>query len=248
MKFFKKHNIKRVNIYWFLGGLVFSVIFSLISSLISNKWDNFISDALSLTALPSLFISCLVLTNIDDVRKQIKSEEASRDFFDRRKTQALSLFVRDYENNFKTNSKSLRDDLKKIILGESDFSDEFKKRVRKVSLECYQSLDSYNYVETRISIRKAQKTVIPEENTQRSLDIDLDILKNLKGSLKSCYSFEQEKFKDLEFCEQLSKNLNDFDSFCCFLIEESGGSETTLNDQVSSEESGTLEDTGDFYE
>jgi len=73
--FLKKHNIKRVNIYWFVLSLAFSAIFALILSLISKKWCNFVPDALSLTALPSLFISCLVLTNIDDVRKQIKSEE-----------------------------------------------------------------------------------------------------------------------------------------------------------------------------
>lgn len=246
--FLKKHNIKRVNIYWFVLSLALSAIFALILSLISKKWCNFIPDALSLTALPSLFISCLVLTNIDDVRKQIKSEEESRDFFDRRKNQALSLFVKDYENNFKTNSRSLREDLKKIILNESDLSEEFNKRIRKISLDCFQSLESYSYVETRINIRRVQKTESSADETQSSLDIDLDILSNLKVDLRSCYNSDKDDFKNPEFCEQLLKYLNDFDNFCDFLIKESEGSEVSLNDQVSIEESGASQDMGDFYE
>lgn len=246
--FLKKHSIKRVNIYWFVLSLAFSAIFALILSLISKKWCNFIPDALSLTALPSLFISCLVLTNIDDVRKQIKSEEESRDFFDRRKNQALSLFVKDYEDNFQRNSRSLRDDLNKIILGESNFSEEFNKRIRKISLECFQSVESYSYVETRINIRKAQKTDSSADETQKSLDIDLNILSNLKGCLRSCYKPGKDDFKNSEFCEELSKYLNEFDNFCDFLIKESRGSEVALNDQVSSEESKTSQDMGDFYE
>lgn len=245
--FLKKYNIKRVNIYWFLFSLAFAAIISLIITLISNNWCNFIPDTLSLTALPSLFISCLVLTSIDDVRKQIKSEEESRDFFDRRKNQALYFFVKDYENIFKTNSRSLRDDLKKIILGESDFSEEFNKRIRNISLECVQSLDSYSYVETRINIRRAQKTEASTDETQSSLDIDLNILNNLKVNLRNCYSSNKDDFKNPEFCEKLLKHLNDFDHFCDFLIEESKGSEM-MNDQVSSEESENLQDMGDFYE
>ncbi|RSI35477.1 hypothetical protein [Streptococcus sanguinis] len=245
--FLKKHNIKRVNIFWFFSSLVFSAIFALILSLISKKWCNFISDTLSLTALPSLFISCLVLTNIDDVRKQIKSEEESRDFFDRRKNQALSIFVRDYEDNFKTNSKSLRDDLKKIILGESDFSEEFNKRIRKISLECFQSLEIYSYVETRINIRGAQKTEAFADETQRSLDIDLNILSNLKASLRNCYNLDNENFKKPEFCEDLSKYLNDFDNFCDFLIKESKG-DGMISDEHVGKDSEASQGMGDFYE
>lgn len=247
-KCFKKLNIKKVNIYWFLFSLAFSAIISLIIALSSNNWCNFIPDTLSLTALPSLLIGCLVLTSVDDVRKQIKSEEESRDFFDRRKNQALSIFVRDYEDNFKTNSKSLRDDLKKIILGESDFSEEFNKRIRKISLECFQSLETYSYVETRINIRGAQKTEASADETQKSLDINLNILSNLKASLRSCYNSNKDNFKNPEFCEELSKYLNDFDNFCDFLIKESKGNEMILNDHVSSEESETSQDMGDFYE
>ena len=246
--FFKKYNIKKVNFYWFLLSLAFSGLIPLIIALKSNNWCNFIPDTLSLTALPSLFISCLVLTSVDDVRKQIKSEEESRDFFDRRKNQALSIFVSDYEDNFKRNSKSLRDDLKKIILGESDFSEEFNKRIRKISLECFQSVESYSYVETRINIRRAQKTNSSADETQRSLDIDLNILSNLKGCLKSCYNPKKDDFKDSAFCEEMSKYLNEFDNFCDFLIKESKGSEVPLNDQFSSEESETSQDMGDFYE
>ena len=229
--------------------LFFSAIIPLLLSLASKSWHKFIPDTLSFTALPSLFISCLVLTSIDDVRKQIKSEEESRDFFDRRKTQALYLFVKDYENSFKTNSRSLINDLNKIILGESDFSEEFNKRIRKISLECFQSLDSYSYsyVETRINIRRAQKTEASIDETQRSLDIDLEILNNLKANLRSCYSLNKDDFKNPEFCLELSKYLKDFDYFCDFLIEESKGSEM-MNDQVSSEESENSQDMGDFYE
>ena len=72
----------------------FSAIFALILSLISKKWCNFVPDALSLTALPSLFISCLVLTNIDDVRKQIKSEEESRDFLIEERTKLCPYLLR----------------------------------------------------------------------------------------------------------------------------------------------------------
>ena len=245
--FLKKQNIRKINIYWFLSSLAFSAIISLLLSLGSKNWCKFIPDTLSLTALPALFISCLVLTSIDDVRKQIKSEEESRDFFDRRKNQALSLFVKDYENNFKTNSRSLRDDLKKIILNESDFSKEFIKRIRKISLDCFQSLESYSYVETRINIRRVQKTESSADETQSSLDIDLDILSNLKVDLRSCYNSNKDDFKNPEFCEQLLKHLNDFDHFCDFLIKESQGSEV-MNEQVSSEGAETSQDMGDFYD
>ena len=246
--FFKKYNIKKVNIYWFLLSLAFSSIISLIIALSSNNWCNFIPDTLSLTALPSLLIGCLVLTSVDDVRKQIKSEEESRDFFYRRKIQAKSIFVKDYENNFKTNSKSLKDDLKKIILGESDFSEEFNKRIRNISLECCQSLESYSYVEAQINTRRAQRAEAPADETQSSLDIDLNVLTNLKDCLRNCYILNKEDFKNPEFCEQLSKHLNDFGNFCDFLIDEPKGSEMTLNNQGVNKEFETSQDMGDFYD
>lgn len=246
--FLKKQNIKKVNIYWFFLSLVFSAVISILLSLASGDWNNFIPDILSLTALPSLFISCLVLTSIDDVRKQIKSEEESRDFFYRRKIQAKSIFVKDYENNFKTNSKSLKDDLKKIILGESDFSEEFNKRIRNISLECCQSLESYSYVEAQINTRRAQRAEAPADETQSSLDIDLNVLTNLKDCLRNCYILNKEDFKNPEFCEQLSKHLNDFGNFCDFLIDEPKGSEMTLNNQGVNKEFETSQDMGDFYD
>lgn len=246
--FFKKYNIKKVNIYWFLLSLAFSAIIPLIIALISNNWCNFIPDTLSFTVLPSLFISCLVLTSIDDVRKQVKSEEENRDFLYRRKIQAMSIFVNDYENNFKTNSKSLRDDLKKIILGESDFSEEFNKRIRKISLECCQSLESYSYVEAQINTRRAQRAEAPADETQSSLDIDLNILTNLKDCLRNCYILNKEDFKNPEFCERLSRHLNDFDDLCDFLIKEPKGSEMTLNDQGFNEGVENSQGTGGFYD
>ena len=160
----------------------------------------------------------------------------------------MSLFVKDYEDNFQRNSRNLRDDLNKIILGESNFSEEFNKRIRKISLECFQSVESYSYVETRINIRKAQKTDSSADETQSSLDIDLNILSNLKGCLRSCYKTDKDDFKNSEFCEELSRYLKQFENFCDFLIKESKGSEVPLNNQFSTEESETSQDMGDFYE
>lgn len=74
------------------------------------------------------------------------------------------------------------------------------------------------------------------------------MLSNLKGCLRSCYKPDKDNFKNSEFCEELSRYLNEFENFCDFLIKESKGSEVPLNDQFSSEESETSQDMGDFYE
>ena len=75
----------------------------------------------------------------------------------------------------------------------------------------------------------------------------MNILSNLKASLRNCYNLDNENFKKPEFCEDLSKYLNDFDNFCDFLIKESKG-DGMISDEHVGKDSEASQGMGDFYE
>ncbi len=66
-----------------------------------------------------------------------------------------------------------------------------------------------------ISYKKRLKSSWSADETQSSLDIDLNILNLQKGCLRSCYKTDKGDSKFRRFCEELWM-LKQFENFCDF--------------------------------
>lgn len=235
--------IKRINWQGFGISIIISLILSVVYCYFSEKWQEFVNIFLSMTALPALFISFAVFNNLSDVKKQIEKENKLKKFYDRREQQELDNFLNNYSNYYKTYSQSLLKDIENVLLQKTGFSPDFFSRVNKNCYVCAQSIDSYRYVKSWISIYGRDLEAIGEENVY---SFDVQSINNLPNLLSNGYSV-REQIKDREFCQNLQKGLTEFEKLCDYLIIEAGRGESRSSKENQGESQQQNLAGGDFF-
>lgn len=242
-------NIKKIDWKGFCISIVVSVLLSFIycyflGELNWQNWADVVNIFLSMTALPALFISFAVFNNLNDVKKQIEKENKLKNFYDRREQQELNNFLNNYSNFYKTNSQSLQKDIENILLDKTGFSQNFHDRVKQNCYSCKQSIDSYRYVKSWVSINGRDLEITGEENVY---SFDIQSINNLPNLLNNGYS-NREQIKDKDFCQNLQKGLTEFEKLCDYLIIEAGKGESSLSKEDQGESQQQNLAGGEFFD
>lgn len=222
--------------------LIIAVIASLVLGFIQSKCDksspNIITNTLSIMALPSLIISCLVLIDINDVKKKVERNLNYQGYLIGRNVDERDYFFEDYRNIYLVAYSTLEIDLRTLVLNYGEKrTEEFVKRVRKNSFDCLRSIESYSYIESCIKILESNMEDIDTQETERRAQNEAykyttNKLKVLKRNLEKLYN---QKVFESELCEELIKELVEFKHFCDYQRKEIE-SKFYLNDNSNEKE------------
>ena len=109
---------------------------------------------------------------------------------------------------------------------------------------CKQSIDSYIYVKSWVSINGRDLEITGEENVY---SFDIQSINNLPNLLNNGYS-NREQIKDKDFCQNLQKGLTEFEKLCDYLIIEAGKGESSLSKEDQGESQQQNLAGGEFFD
>ena len=208
---------------------------------ISDKdWINCINQILAIISLPSLFITCKALIDINEVRKQVKIEETLKKALSLFRDYDKKLFVNSYED-FQIDAKQLLDDLTKKIVGIDDIaiSPKFKEELKFNARKCYEFIDNSVFIKCWTKNNSESKCFNPDiwiEYDESSANFEYKEIVSLLDDLKALYS--SNKIENIiDNYQKLHSNLSRYVRLCGALFKI-----LTENNELMTENSDEKED------
>lgn len=210
---------------YFIISVIISIFVGGVITCFQNKnefYINLIINTVSISSIPSLFISCMVILNVEDVKKQIQEENKFKSILEAMDSSRKIDFYNSYvsDNGLQIQFERLNKDVDLFLYEKVDNENAIFKRIKNSSRNCCRCISEYLYVEVYIKNLEEKSCIykkIDEENLTKKeiyLDFTSEDRKDLIELLKEVYNKENYDDKDKEKFDNLLDLLKKYNRIC----------------------------------
>lgn len=219
----------------YLGcSIAFSLFFGYLYTLLlvkpngSESWiREMIMHTLSFSAIPGLFIACMVILSVKDVRDELNKINEYVSVVNDFKNDAKKYFFQNYntENGFSNSVSLLNKDLELYIQDKvGGNSDEVLKRVITESRTCMIYIQQFKYVDANLTNFESRKSTYQAHNKENLSEDKVYLAFNSKDKeeLTNLLTqiYEKREILNITKLDKLVKLLNSYDTVCRTLDEK----------------------------